>query len=1250
MSCNCNKPKCDGKCGISPSVLQINNPGDCTLFHRVEVPASMGDSKTNPPKNGDYRNVLLYYVADGTSWLFSSDGIPQKLVSGFTDYEDAINLPQINGETLIGDKSGAELGLQDKLIAGDNIQIAADGKTISATDTTYGPATDDTIGLIKPGNGLSVEEDGTLNIDDPAPEDFFTGESTSCDSGEEVVLKNTLGSLAVLNKIEGNSAQAQITGANLYNYKDTEGMSPSARWEVGEDGWLTCTTYSDHSSRIDANYYTHNLNLQNSTQYAVVLEVKSVAGDGQLAVYSRWTGNSEGQFTTEQVINFSELRPGGIYVYKPTTYATFNYDLGLRTYCRFDADVKGSITCRISVLADTTVTQSTFRYEPFTKGEKAPSPSYPQPVQTVSGDTAIRVYGKNLFDKSSVGIIPTYFTTDHGAAIAEFAISDGVVYMPCSPDTTYTVQKGLQGTTSKNRFRLGTASVKPTYGTPLSDYWSSGDGSTTKVHTITTGASAKYLVIYCYAVDTETTLDEILDTIQVELGSQATEYSPCVYQDYPLDLGGNRLGKIDNAVDKIDYSDGKYVIHKEIGSSTRSIDILGIRSDNEADKSYASAEGAFVMLASDWGDDYATTAGVARMSENIGVYKLDESVTGSAGARAMTDGTFCQRQGTNDRLYFRNTAYVGKTGDEVKAILLANSGGTNLWYPLSTPVDAEVTESPLVNQLNGVRGTVTEHGNIVASIVGAVPANISICSYSNNLPGIIESLRNVSDKTSKSASVIFPLYNMDGEDTLGDCSIIKNGSSVLMIDTFTNQKDCYQGIKDALAQNNIDTIDYLVISHYHGDHIGNVLHLINDGYLDGATVYLPRVAASFPTLNGSDIKTALGLHGVTWVEIDNQVFNVGDGCTVRMLNGSAADYQYYEDIEADSDNNSYNDRSVVCDVDLFGRKLLFTGDLEYRGCAHILPDISSNYDLLKDMHHGLIDNAPDFCAKVNPDYVIIPASAGMVNKNYSDWLINSVYWPRKSKNVAVQGYQSEPIVLDVKESGISAASDIFFVNDLSCRGGTQYYVDYDNADEVRNGSVEHPFKYLNEAMIFLQKDTPNQIRIKVLSLPTTNRSLFIEGFKRISISFDNGLSFDNNITLDNCGNAEIYNLVQTGGTIIAYRSNLYIEGYENSSGGRAIRGIGSAISLRGALTLTVDTEHAIEMSYNSQLSINTYDSINLTFAIGTTKSLLTGYFATMYLSVAAKALLSGYTAAQVLDQNEVSELVLSKTFDDFIAP
>lgn len=169
MGCNCGKPKCNGKCGISPAVLQINNPDECTLFHKVTVPASMGDSKTNPPKNGDYKNVLLYFEADETSWLFSSDGIPTQLVNGMTNYEDAQNLPSINNHTLMGNMSGADLDLQDKLTAGDNIQI--NGTTISATDTTYGDfvgATSDAAGeaglVPAPASGVTekfLKSDGT---------------------------------------------------------------------------------------------------------------------------------------------------------------------------------------------------------------------------------------------------------------------------------------------------------------------------------------------------------------------------------------------------------------------------------------------------------------------------------------------------------------------------------------------------------------------------------------------------------------------------------------------------------------------------------------------------------------------------------------------------------------------------------------------------------------------------------------------------------------------------------------------------------------------------------------------------------------------------------------------------------------------------------------------------------------------------------------------------------------------------------
>lgn len=168
MGCKeCGKPKCNGECGCkSPKVLQINNPAEYITFHKVSIPAAMGDSITNPPKIGAYRNALVYYEADHTSWMYSTDGIPTKLTNGLTDYNEAVNLPQINGYTLIGNQSSSDLGLQGELTAGANIQI--NGNVISATDTTYtagnGIELDGTEIKAKIGDDLEFDNNGEINI------------------------------------------------------------------------------------------------------------------------------------------------------------------------------------------------------------------------------------------------------------------------------------------------------------------------------------------------------------------------------------------------------------------------------------------------------------------------------------------------------------------------------------------------------------------------------------------------------------------------------------------------------------------------------------------------------------------------------------------------------------------------------------------------------------------------------------------------------------------------------------------------------------------------------------------------------------------------------------------------------------------------------------------------------------------------------------------------------------------------------
>lgn len=82
--------------GCPPKVIQINNPQEPILFHRVDIPATLGDDTTYPPKAGLYKNVLLVYEANNHAYLYSSDGIPtamstsvpQEVLDDITDLQE----------------------------------------------------------------------------------------------------------------------------------------------------------------------------------------------------------------------------------------------------------------------------------------------------------------------------------------------------------------------------------------------------------------------------------------------------------------------------------------------------------------------------------------------------------------------------------------------------------------------------------------------------------------------------------------------------------------------------------------------------------------------------------------------------------------------------------------------------------------------------------------------------------------------------------------------------------------------------------------------------------------------------------------------------------------------------------------------------------------------------------------------------------------------------------------------------------
>lgn len=391
MSCNCGKPKCKGQCGCkSPAVLQINNPSTYVSFHKVTIPASMGDSKNNPPENGRYRNVLVFYEADQTSWLYSSDGIPTKLTNGVTNYEDATNLPQINGHTLIGNQTSSELGLQGELIAGENIWI--NDNVISSTDTVYTAgrgislndnefsaniATDENPGIVKPGIGLSVQGDGSLDVDTPLPGDFFSGDAVESDCGGEITLENTIAGQPKTLEFLGNTSQESYSGKNkIYLSINTtvstlHGITPSYDQSTG---LVNVSGTSDNGGPNGGGWSNIGVDTTLSLPAGNYVISTTTTRDYRIVVRLIFTDNTYTNYNLNRTDTYLAIT---------TTKDVAKY----RIYLESLRNTPINDTWGLMLESGSVATQ----FEKFVGGIPSPNPDFPQDIHTVTGEQTIKV-------------------------------------------------------------------------------------------------------------------------------------------------------------------------------------------------------------------------------------------------------------------------------------------------------------------------------------------------------------------------------------------------------------------------------------------------------------------------------------------------------------------------------------------------------------------------------------------------------------------------------------------------------------------------------------------------------------------------------------------------------------------------------------------------------------------------------------------------------------------------------------------
>lgn len=465
------------------------------------------------------------------------------LISGLQETLIAGENIQINGNTISATDTtytagenititGTTISAKDTTYtAGENVTIT--GTTISAKDTTYelsGETVDDvtTLTLEDSDGGTSTatvdcskyqEELDTLNeIVDGLPHVEGEGTELSLSPTIKAPLKSTL---------KGNATQTTYSGVNQIGLQDMSSITASGLTFSISNGVLTVNGTA--SAKVDFQQVLYNMTQNTSKTLYLFLDSGTFTA-GAIGVHLN-EGNTQVSFVqvlydatslkTTKTLDLTNINQVWLYAISGSVFSNAKFRV---------------------MLSDS----SSDSYEPYVGGVASPNPDYPQKVKVVTGHNTVTVTGKNIFgDGEQGGILPgdgSYSTNANNWRTKDYYVIDTAktyTYSLTNKDTNYILRVVYY---DKNKKFMQV------------------DANSNTSYTFTPIANSAFIKLVMYlpgVVMTQAVIDEIKP--QFEVGSTETTFEPHQEQSYALYLGGNVFDLSDVEENKSITASGGYV-------------------------------------------------------------------------------------------------------------------------------------------------------------------------------------------------------------------------------------------------------------------------------------------------------------------------------------------------------------------------------------------------------------------------------------------------------------------------------------------------------------------------------------------------------------------------------------------------------------------------------------------------------------------------------------------------------------------